>query len=582
MSLSTPEKTSRLSPRILAINGVLLLLVGGAGYWGYSVLHPAAAATSLQTVAVSQGDVQATVSATGKVVSPSDVGLAPLASGTLKSLYVQVGDKVRSGERLAQLDTTNLTTALSQANASLITARAAVAALTPTKTAAEQAQSALQLSQAQAAVDQAKKNAVDQTTLINANAATYQGTVDAAKTALDNATANAAISAKSYQASIDRAALTLNAYLGTYGSGGVTTAYCQSITYVNSQCVTELNYYNAWVDAQSSQTANLLKDKQNLDNLNISYQNSLASQKNNLAKDAITIAGYQNQITSAENTLDNLIASQAVANQPAKQSSIDSAQAQLTTAQANFDQAKRNLTSATIIAPVAGEVASISTAVGGNVTTASSPATSTTNASGFIVLTNVSTLQVTGSFSEADAAKIVKGQSASFTFDALPNVTATGKVNNIDILPTTSSGVTTYTATFTIDGSVSGLKPGMTASATVIVGEALNVIMVSAQAVTTRGISSTVNVVTTVNGKQVSTPTPVVIGLKGDSTDEIQSGVKVGAMVALPTTTRTTSSNGFAIGGIPSGSGTLTGVGVGVGAGGGGGGGGGFGGRNGG
>jgi len=561
MSLSTPEKTARFTPRILAINGVLLLLVGGAGLWGYSVLHPKAAATSLQTVTVSQGDVQATVSATGKVVSPSDVGLAPLAAGTLKALYVQVGDRVRSGEKLAQLDTTNLTTALSQANATLTTARAAVAALTPTKTPAEQAQAALQLSQAQAAVEQAKKNASDQTTLISANAGSYQSSVDAAKSALDNATANAAISAKSYQAAVDRAAFNLTTFLGTYGSAGVTTAYCQSITSVNTQCVTELNYYNTWVDAQSSQTANLLKDKQNLDNLTIAYQNALTSQKNNLAKDAITIAGYQSQISSAQNSLDNLLASQAVAAQPAKQSSIDSAQAQLTTAQANFDQAKRNLAGATIIAPVAGEVASISTAVGGNVSTASAPATATANATGFIVLTNVSTLEVTGSFSEADAAKIIKGQSASFTFDALPTVSATGKVNNIDLLPTTSSGVTTYNATFTIDGKISGLKPGMTASATVIVGEALNVVMVSAQAVTSRGLSSTVNVVTTVNGKEITTPTPVVLGLKGDSFDEVISGLTIGSKVSLPTTTRTTSSNGFAVGGIPSGSGALTGVG---------------------
>ena len=578
MSLSTNEKASRFSPRILAINGVLLLLVAGAGFWGYTVLHPKAATTSLQTVTVSQGDVQATVSATGKVVSPSDVGLAPLSSGTLKALYVHVGDKVRNGQKLAQLDTTNLTTALSQANASLISAKASVAALTPSKTAAEQAQAALQLSQAQAAVDQAKKNAIDQTALVSANAGTYQASVDAAKLSLDNATANAAISSKNYQAAVDRAALTLNAYLGTYGSAGVTTAYCQSITYVNSQCVTELNYYNSWVDAQSSQTANLLKDKQNIDNLTIAYQNALVSQKNNLAKDAITIAGYQNQISSAQNSLDNLLASQAVSNQPAKQSAIDSAQAQLTTAQANFDQAKRNLEGATIVAPVAGEVASISTAVGGNVSTASAPATATTNASGFIVLTNVSTLQVTGSFSEADAAKIIIGQSATFTFDALPTASATGKVNNIDLLPTTSSGVTTYTATFTIDGTVAGLKPGMTASATVIVGEALNVTMVSAQAVTTRGVSSTVNVVTTSNGKEITTPTPVVIGLKGDSFVEIQSGVQVGAKVSLPATTRTSSSNGFAVGGIPSGVGTISGA-VGVG---GGGGGGGFGGRNGG
>ena len=575
MSASTPVKAVRSGRiRIISINLALLLLVGGAGFWGYTALHPKAAATTLSTTTVSTGDVQATVSATGKVISPSDVGLAPLAQGTLKALYVKVGDTVRAGQTLAQLDTTNLTTALAQANASLVTARANIAALTPTKTEAEQKQAALQLSQAQASLDLAKKNAADQTVITNANAVTYQSAVDTAKTNLDNATTNAALSAKQYQASVDRAHTTLQNYLDIYSGAGITTAFCLTQSGQNNQCVTELNYYNSWQDALTSQTANLTKDKQNLDNLNTAYQNALTSQKNNLAKDAVTIAGYQNQINSAQNSLDSLLASQAVSNQPAKQSAVDSAQAQLATAQASYDQAKRNLDGATIVAPVSGQVASISTAVGGNVTANSAPATATTNASGFIVLTNVSTLQVTGSFSEADAAKIIQGQSATFTFDALPNVSATGKVNYVDVLPTTSSGATTYTATLTLDGVVTGLKPGMTATVTVIVGEALNVTQVSAQAVTTLGGSNTVRVVTTIKGKQVITPTPVVVGLKGDSTDEIISGIKPGAVVALPSVTRTTSSNGFAVGGVPGGVTALAGTG-GFGGGGGGGGGGG-------
>ena len=237
--------------------------------------------------------------------------------------------------------------------------------------------------------------------------------------------------------------------------------------------------------------------------------------------------------------------------QPAKQSAIDSASAQLADAQAAYDQAKRNLDAATITALVAGDVASISTAVGGNVPTTSSPATIAANATGFIVLTNVSSLEITGSFSEADAAKIQAGQTATFTFDALPNANATGKVIGVDLLPTTSSGVTSYNATFSIDGTVPGLKPGMTATPTVDVGLAAGVIQVTAQAITTRGTRTTVNLVTTVKGKEVITSTRVVVGLKGDSADEIQSGLKVGDKVALPSVKGTTGSNGFAIGGVP-------------------------------
>ncbi len=539
--------------RILSINLVLLLAVLGAGFWGYSVLHPKAAPVATQTATVSRGDVTATVSATGKVISPSDVGLAPLVAGTLMKLNVKVGDHVTAGEELAQIDTTNLTTALASANASLVNAKAAVAALVPTKTKAEQAQADLQLSQAQAALALAKKNQADNTALTQANSASYQQSVDSAKKALDDATANAALAAKTYQTSVDAAALNYNNYEGLYGPSGITVPFCQSIDTINGNCTQLISYWSTWQNALTTQTSSLLKDKQNLDNLTTTYNNALLTQKNNLAKDAVTIAGYASSVQSAQNALDNLIASTNVAMQPAKQSAIDSAQAQLANAQAAYDQAKRNLDAATIKAPVAGDVASISTAVGGNVPTTSAPATTSANATGFIVLTNVSSLEVTGSFSEADAAKIKAGQPATYTFDALSGVNATGKVIGVDLLPTTSGGVTSYNATFSIDGTVPGLKPGMTATPTVEVGVATGVINVTAQAVTTRGTRATVNIVTKMKGKEVLTPTRVVVGLKGDSADEIQSGLKVGDVVALPSVVRTTSTNGFAVGGVPGG-----------------------------
>jgi len=100
------------------------------------------------------------------------------------------------------------------------------------------------------------------------------------------------------------------------------------------------------------------------------------------------------------------------------------------------------------------------------------------------------------------------------------------------------------------------LKPGMTATATVIVADSPNAIAVTSRAVTTRGTSSFVNIVTTVKGKQVETLTPVLVGIVGDSADEILSGLKVGDAVALPSVVSTSSS----LTGVPS---TLGGAGLG-------------------
>jgi len=555
----------KVPTRVLAINAVLVLAIGGGGYWGWTTLHPKAAPVALQTTTVSRGDVQSTVSASGKVISPGDIGLAPLVAGTLKTLNVKVGDHVSAGQTLAALDTSALKTAETQALSALISAKASVAS------------AASQITQAQLAVDTANQNFGTQQDTISQNIITYQATVDAAKKALDDATANQAFSAKTYQQSIDSAKVALTAaqlnfdnYEGLYGPNGITVSFCSNIQTINGNCTQLMSYNATLINAKTSldaaiqnQTASLLKDQQSLQALQTAYNTALSNQKINLAKDSVSLVPFRNAITTAQANLDNLKVTQNIGS-----SEPTLAQLQQQIAQANYDQAVKNVAGASVIAPVSGDVASISTAVGGNVGTAFTQATNSTSATGFIVLTNTTALRVTASFSEADAAKIMAGQDASFTFDALPNENATGKVLQVDLLPTTSGGVTSYSATFSVDGKVAGLKVGMTATATVITGYATGVIQVSAQAVTTRGGNSFVNVVTTKAGVQVTTPTPVIVGLKGDSADEIQSGLKEGEKVSLPTVTRTTSSNGFAVGGVPGGVTALAGAG-GVGGGGG-------------
>ena len=548
----------KVPSRILIINSVLVLAIIGGGFWGYSTLHPKAAPVALQTATVTRGDVQATVSASGKVISPGDIGLAPLVGGTLKTLNVKVGQHVGAGQTLAVLDTAALTVAKAQAMTSLISAKAAVAS------------AATSLQSAQTALDTANQNLASQQITITQNAANYQAAVDSAKKSVDDTIANQAFNVKTYQQSVDTAKNSLAAaqlnydnYLGLYGPAGITVPWCSTIQTINANCTQLMSYYQALNNAKiavdtatQNQTASLLKDQQSLANLQIAYGTAITNQRNNLAKDQDSLTSFKNAVATAQSNLDNLKVSQNIGS-----TDPTTAQLQLQIAQANYDQAVKNLASATIKAPVSGDVASISTAVGGNVGTAFTQATNTTTASGFIVLTNTTSLRITASFSEADAAKVAAGQDATFTFDALSSVNATGKVLQVDILPTTSGGVTSYNATFSVDGKVPGLKVGMTATATVLTGSATGVLQVSAQAVTTRGGSTFVNVVTTKGGKQVTTVTPVIVGLKGDSADEIQSGLKEGNKVALPTVKATTGTNGFAIGGIPGGVSAFAGAG---------------------
>ena len=595
--------------RIWTINVVILTIIGVAGFWGYKTLHPSPTPIILTTVSVTRGDVQSTVSASGKVVSPGDIGLAPLVSGTLKTLNVVVGQKVNAGEVLATLDTTNLKLAVDQAKAALITAQSN---LNNAQASANNVQITLQ--QDKDAITTAQTNLDNEKQNLSIAAQGYQQTVDSALKALNDAKTNAAAAAPTYQSTVDTAQKALDTanfnlqnlewtnvqtrVLDVNGAP-LTAQFC--LTYLNqyqfvnpnlvntynTNCSNLINDTNAIDTSQTNlnnaklaQASSLAKDAQTIQNLQTAYDNAVTNQKNSLTKDSQALASYQSALKSAQDALTTFQNTQNLndSSNSTTQLAINSALSTILIDDQNLAIAQKNLAAATITAPVSGTVASISTSVGGNVPTTFNNATNTTAATGFIVLTNTSGLRIYASFSEADTAKLSVGQMATFTFDSLPNVNATGKLINIDLSPTTSSGATTYGATFSIDNSVPGLRNGMTSSATVITGMASNVINVPATAITSRGFNSFVNVVTGVGKKQTIKLTPVVIGLKGDSADEIISGLKVGQQVSI-TTARTTS-NGFAVGGVPNGFNNLSGSsGLRVGGGGGfGGGGGGFGG----
>jgi hypothetical protein len=146
-------------------------------------------------------------------------------------------------------------------------------------------------------------------------------------------------------------------------------------------------------------------------------------------------------------------------------------------------------------------------------------------------------------FSESDINKLAVGQPATVSLDALAGVQLAAHVSSIALVATTSSSVVSYDATLTLDQNDSRVKPGMSASASVITGQASGVTVPNA-AVTGSGSLGTVTLVK--NGKDVTQQ--VVVGLRGDSRTQIISGVSAGDQlvitIALPSLSSTTSGSG--------------------------------------
>src|SRR5437016_8405842 len=94
---------------------LVLILAGVAGYYVYTnnFANTATAATTTgQIVTVGKGNLVATVASSGLVASASQVSLSFGSSGTVKQVYVKLGDRVKKDQVLAELDATDLQFAL--------------------------------------------------------------------------------------------------------------------------------------------------------------------------------------------------------------------------------------------------------------------------------------------------------------------------------------------------------------------------------------------------------------------------------------------------------------------------------------
>lgn len=141
-------------------------------------------------------------------------------------------------------------------------------------------------------------------------------------------------------------------------------------------------------------------------------------------------------------------------------------------------------------------------------------------------------MQLVVPLSESEVGHVEVGQIANVTVEALEGRKFAAHVSEVAILSTSNSGVVSYDVTFQLDQMESGLKPGMSATAEVVVKQEAGV------SVPTSAISaSTVTVIE--NGKQVRRR--VVTGLAGNTSTIILSGVNAGEEVALPVATSTTS-----------------------------------------
>ena len=568
-----------MSRRSLAVNGGLSVALAASGVAGYLCIGSpvAAQAGTSRTATVTRGTVTATVSASGNAASTSTVGLSFGSAGTLTELDVKPGQTVRKGAVLAKIDPAGAQQSLRSAQAQLASAQAQLTAAGTGQTAAAASKDAIAVQQAQQTVSNAGSSVTQATAQQALDAKQQDQIVAAARLAAATSAAPSAAAAPSTRASGQLVpsdqrpgaaptagvspgtggAGTCGAGAGGAGAGGGTGSTGTAAAGTGARSggssggatsgggASSLDVVTA---AEQTRDQTALRDAQSVTNA----QQQLASAKLQLAAQQATA------------TAD--AAGPAASGVATAQASVDSATSAVQTAQQTVDETVLHTPSAGTVVSVAGAVGEqVSSSTGGSAagsgsggsgsggsgTTGSGGAgggaasnstgsASSAGTSGFLVLTDLTSMQVTTNVAEADAASLQDGQSASITFSA-SGATATGRVTAVAVNGTTSNNVVNYPVTVTLSSVPKGVRPGATASVVITTSTATDVLELPTAAITSLGSRHTVTLVKGTT-RQV---TPIEVGVAGGTTTEVTGGLSESDTVELPTTTPSTTTGGL-------------------------------------
>jgi len=151
---------------------------------------------------------------------------------------------------------------------------------------------------------------------------------------------------------------------------------------------------------------------------------------------------------------------------------LQSSEARLEQAKSQLDSSKVDLAYTIIASPIDGVVISRNVNVGQTVAASfQAPVL-------FQIANDLSKMQVECSVDEADIGKIKENQRVRFTVDAFPDENFTGKVTQVRYSPEVIQNVVTYTTIVEVDNPEMKLRPGMTATVSVVTGEAKNALRV--------------------------------------------------------------------------------------------------------
>jgi HlyD family secretion protein len=204
---------------------------------------------------------------------------------------------------------------------------------------------------------------------------------------------------------------------------------------------------------------------------------NVAAARANVARLSVTAEDAERQAKRADEVYAQRLISEterdnAVATARAARASVDQAQAQLAQSRAALEQARTNLRYTDILSPTDGVVISRAVNVGQTVAASlSAPII-------FTIAQDLRKMEVHTNVAESDIGRLKPGMRVTFTVDAYPGEPFRGSIRDIRNAPQVVQSVVTYDAVIDVANPELKLKPGMTATVSIVTDRRRDVLAV--------------------------------------------------------------------------------------------------------
>ncbi len=397
-----------------------------------------AQAQVLDETTAERGSLRVTISGTGAVLPERQVPLFFEAPGRVAEILVSEGTQVRAGDVIARLETTDLQAVVDEAMVALDLQRIAFDAITsPARD--------VDIAAAQAALDSAEAGV----------AAAYNPT---ASQQVEIARLQAEIARnRLWQAQLQRD-LQVNAPTGL---GIDISGLLPPDAEIPQEVIDQANAaLNGLFPQQPGVTAEDFAAGVNQAEYGVSIADANYSAAANRDSDYASVAQANAAVVAAQTALDRLI-------NGASELELQAAQIAVDQAQLAVQQAQNALDRAVLTAPFDGVVAEITLTVG------ETPPSQLPAA----VLVDDTALYVDLAIDETDVVDVRVDQAVELRFDALPDTLVTGRVTEIAVAPTVIGQLVTYPVRVRIDPTEELIRIGMTSTATLLIEEVDDVLV---------------------------------------------------------------------------------------------------------